>query len=140
MAVTSVISGTPQIGSTLNESGTATNGETLTAREWQQAGTSGGTFTAIAGATSATFTTTSAQASKFIRCYVTYKDGGPDVFATSNVIGPIGQGGGNKQKSTAIKKANPPVVELAPVPVYRKQRQVAMVDTSKWPAAMRPKR
>lgn len=132
MSVSSTISGNPQVGQLFTESGTANGGETLTAREWQQGGTEAGAFTAIAGATSATFTTTGAQQGKWIRCVVSYDDGGNTVLATSNAIGPIGRGSGGHNNPKRPAEPAMPVPPPPPPVIQKRIRTIVPVDTTKW--------
>ncbi|HWV45885.1 MAG TPA: LamG-like jellyroll fold domain-containing protein, partial [Nitrospira sp.] len=58
--------------------------------QWQSAATSGGTYANITGATSSTYTLTSGESTKYVRCQVTASTvGGTSSAVSSNVLGPV---------------------------------------------------
>ena len=88
-----VIVGTPTQGQTLSVSTTSladVDGLGAFAYAWLSGSTSGGTFTAISGATAATFTPTQAQVGTYLKVRVSYTDGwGSAEVVNSVVTGPV---------------------------------------------------
>lgn len=133
MAVTSTISGSATVGGTMSESGTASNGETLTGWQWQSAEMQNGTFTDIAGATSQQYTIEASIRCRWLRCYVTYDDGGSPLYAASNQVkvGPCGGGGKARTKVVRSPQQEEPTPSVFPQ-VVKRPRNVVRVDLSKW--------
>jgi len=65
---------------------TAPNGTNSYARQWQSAASSGGSFGAISGATSSTFTTTASQDGRWVRLRVTATNASGSSEAFSNEV------------------------------------------------------
>jgi hypothetical protein len=91
------VSGTPDVGQTLTASpGTWTGTQPITyAYQWQKASSSGGPYTSIAGATSATYTAAAGDAGLYLRVSVTATNGAGSATAASAAAGPIGSAPAN---------------------------------------------
>lgn len=141
MAVSATISGSATVGGLMSTVGIADGVETLTAYEWQSSDSQGGSFSAIAGATSQTYTVAASLRCRWIRCRIQFDDSGDTVYATSSAVrvGPCG-GGHNSKGSTAkavmqtAEEANAPAIPMAAsnVGVVKKLRRVMKADTSKF--------
>jgi hypothetical protein len=85
-----VISGTPQQGSTLSVSnGTWSNDPTSFSYAWQDCDSSGNNCTAIAGATSSSYTLQASDVGRYPSATVTAVNAGGQLSATSAVVGPV---------------------------------------------------
>ncbi len=81
------ISGTAQVGSTLTAGALTPSGATAI-YQWEYSSTSGGTYTAIPGATSSTYTVASAYVNDYIEVAATGL-GGYSGTVTSTAVGPV---------------------------------------------------
>lgn len=141
MAVSATISGSSTIGGLMSASGVADAGETLTSYEWQSSDSESGSYSAIGGATSQTYTLPSSMRCRWLRCRIAFDDSGSTVYATSNSkkVGPCG-GSNNSKGSTAkavmqkSEEANAHAIPMAAssVGVVKKLRRVVTGDTSKF--------
>ena len=81
------ITGTPQVGSVLTAGAITPSGATVT-YQWEYSTTSGGTYTAISGATASTYTLAAAYVSDYIKVAAT-GSGGYTGTVTSAAVGPV---------------------------------------------------
>jgi hypothetical protein len=92
-SVVPVISGTAGVGQALaSTTGTWANTPTSYAYQWSRSSTSGGTFTNISGATSASYTLTTADFAQYLRVAVTATNLGGSNTATSTSSSQVGKG------------------------------------------------
>jgi hypothetical protein len=81
------ITGTPQVGSVLTAGAITPSGATVT-YQWEYSTTSGGTYTAISGATSSTYTLAATYVNDYIKVAAT-GSGGYTGTVTSAAVGPV---------------------------------------------------
>jgi DNA-binding beta-propeller fold protein YncE len=90
------ITGTPQVGSTLTAGAVSPSGATVT-YQWQESASSGGTYTAISGATSSTYAPVNGDIGQYIEVVAT-GTGSYTGTATSTPVGPITASGLGKDE------------------------------------------